>query len=97
VPEPETLGRFNGRGRSEEWVLTIVTSTVLGAVFDLNNPAHVLEWHFVKLAVANVVVIGLMLAVFALAIALPFPGASRRQAARRSGAGGSPAGAGEPR
>jgi hypothetical protein len=77
--------------------LTIVTSTVLSAVFDLNNPAHVLEWHFVKLPVANVVVIGLMLVVFALAIALPFPGASRRQAARRSAAGGSPAGGGEPR
>jgi hypothetical protein len=77
--------------------LTILTSTVFGAVFNLNNPAHVLEWHFIKLPVANVVVIGLMLAVFALAIALPFPGSSRRRAARRAGAGGSPAGAGEPR
>jgi hypothetical protein len=77
--------------------LTIMTATVLSAVFNLNNPAHVLEWHFIKLPVANVVVIGMMLAVFALAIALPFPGASRRQDARRSAAGGSPTGAGEPR
>jgi hypothetical protein len=77
--------------------LTILISTVFGAVFNLNNPAHVLEWHFIKLPVANVVVIGLMLAVFALAVALPFPGSSRRRAARRAAAGGSPAGAGEPR
>jgi len=56
---------------------------VLGAVLDLNHPAHVIEWHFISLSVANVVVIGLMLAVFALAIALPFPGSARRAAARR--------------
>jgi hypothetical protein len=56
---------------------------ILGAVFDLNHSAHVIEWHFIKLSVANVIVIGLMLAVFALAIALPFPGAARRDAARR--------------
>jgi hypothetical protein len=52
---------------------------VLGAVFDLNHPAHVVEWHFIKLSVANIVVVGLMLAVFALAILLPFPGAARRR------------------
>lgn len=59
--------------------------TVLGALVNLNHPAHVVEWHFIKLSVANVVVIGLMLAVFALAIVLPFPGAARRNAARRGG------------
>jgi len=54
-------------------------ASVLGAVFDLNHPAHVVEWHFIKLSVANIVVIGLMLVVFALAILLPFPGAVRRR------------------
>ena len=58
---------------------------VLGAIVNLNHPAHVVEWHFIKLSVANVVVIGLMLAVFVAAIALPFPGAARRSAARRDG------------
>ncbi len=61
-----------GRGRS-------FSGEMLGAVFNLNHPAHVLHWHFIQLSVANVVVIGLMLAVFALAIALPFPGAARRR------------------
>ncbi len=61
---------------------------VMGAVFDLNHPAHVVHWHFIKLPLANVIVIGLMLVVFAIAIALPFPGAARRAAARR-GAGAS--------
>jgi len=59
-------------------------ASVLGAVLDLNHPAHVVEWQFIKLSVANVVVIGLMLVVFVLAIALPFPGATARRAARRS-------------
>jgi hypothetical protein len=57
---------------------------VIGAVFNLNHPAHVLHWHFIQLSVANVVVIGLMLVVFVLAIALPFPGAVHR----RESAGG---------
>jgi hypothetical protein len=52
---------------------------MLGAVFNLNHPAHVVEWHFIQLSVANIVVIGLMIAVFALAIVLPFPGSARRR------------------
>jgi hypothetical protein len=55
---------------------------MLGAVFNLNNPAHVVHWHFIEMSVSNLVVICLMLVVFALAILLPFPGAARRQAAR---------------
>jgi len=60
-------------------------AAVLGAVFNLNHPAHTVDWSFVHLSVANVVVIGLMLIVFVLAILLPFPGAAGRDAARRSG------------
>jgi len=56
--------------------------TVMGAIFNLNNPAHVVHWHFIQLSVSNIVAIGLMLVVFALAILLPFPGAARRQASR---------------
>jgi hypothetical protein len=58
---------------------------VMGAVFDLNRPAHTVDWNFIHLSVANVVVIGLMFVVFFLAILLPFPGAARRAAARRGG------------
>lgn len=55
---------------------------VIGAVFNLNHPAHVVHWHFFQMSVSNIVVIALMLVVFALAIALPFPGAARRRAGR---------------
>jgi hypothetical protein len=68
--------------------LTYTTTTVLGAVFNLNNPAHTVDWHFIHLSVSNVVVIGMMLLVFVLAILLPFPGASGRQASRRAATGG---------
>jgi hypothetical protein len=52
---------------------------VMGAVFNLNHPAHTVDWSFIHLSVANVVVIVLMLIVFVLAIMLPFPGAARRR------------------
>ena len=56
---------------------------LLGAVFNLSHPAHTVDWHFIHLSVANVVVIVLMLIVFVLAIVLPFPGARRRKEAAR--------------
>lgn len=64
-----------------------MSSLVLGAVFNLNHPAHTVDWHFIHLSIANVVVIGVMLVVFALAIILPFPGAARRASARRAAGG----------
>jgi hypothetical protein len=51
----------------------------MGAIVNLNHPAHVVEWHFIQLSVANIVVIALMIVVFVLAIVLPFPGAARRR------------------
>lgn len=57
----------------------VVLGVVLGAVFDLNHPAHTVDWHFIHLSVANVVVIALMLVVFVLALLLPFPGRARRR------------------
>ncbi len=59
--------------------------SVLAAVYNLNHPAHTVDWNFIHLSVANVVVIGLMLVVFFLAILLPFPGAAGRASARRGG------------
>lgn len=56
--------------------------SVLAAVLNLNHPAHVVHWHFISLSVSNIVVIGVMFAVFALAILLPFPGSARRRRAR---------------
>jgi hypothetical protein len=56
-----------------------VIANMIGAVVNLNHPAHVVHWHFFQMSVPNIVAIGAMLAVFALAIALPFPGAARRR------------------
>jgi hypothetical protein len=61
----------------------IHAGAVLGAVFNLNHPAHTVDWHFIHLSVANVVVIGLMFVAFFAAILVPFPGAARRRAASR--------------
>jgi len=57
--------------------------STFAAVFNLNHPAHTVDWHFIHLSVANVVVIGAMLVVFVLAIWLPFPGAERRRRSAR--------------
>ncbi len=62
-----------------------MSAGLLGAVFNLNHPAHTVDWNFIHLSVANVVVIGLMIVFFVLAILLPFPGAADRDAARRRG------------
>ena len=48
------------------------------AIFDLNNPAHYVHWHFFQMSVANVTVIVLMIVVFIAAILLPFPRRSGR-------------------
>ena len=48
------------------------------AVFDLNQPAHYVHWHFFQMSVANIVVILLMIAVFVAAILLPFPHRGRQ-------------------
>jgi len=52
----------------------MATAPVLfAALFDLNDPARYLHWHFFQMSVANVVVIVLMIAVFAAALLIPFP------------------------
>jgi hypothetical protein len=58
--------------------------SVLAAVFNLNHPSHLVHWHFFQMSVSNIVVIGVMLAVFVLAIALPFPAAASRRRDRGS-------------
>jgi hypothetical protein len=64
-------------------VLQPIAAAVIGAVFKLNHPAHVVHWGFIKLSLSNVIVICVMLVVFAIAISLPFPGAAERRAARQ--------------
>jgi hypothetical protein len=53
--------------------MALAAPLLLAALFDLNDPARYLHWHFFQMSVANVVVIVLMIAVFAAAILIPFP------------------------
>jgi len=46
---------------------------VLGAAINLDHTGHYLHWGFVQISVANLVVVLAMLALFVLAIVLPFP------------------------
>jgi hypothetical protein len=41
---------------------------------DLNHPGHYLHWGVIQISVANLIVIGVMVAIFILAIWLRFPG-----------------------
>ena len=60
------------RPRGRAYVMT-------AAIFNLNHPAHTVHWHFLTMSVSNLVVIVLMLAVFVLAVLVPFPGTARKE------------------
>lgn len=40
----------------------------------MDAPARIFEWGFIQLSVPNLIVIGLMIVVFVLALVVPFPG-----------------------
>lgn len=50
----------------------------LSTPVDLNHPGHYLHWGVVQLSLANLVVIGLMILLFVLALVVPFPKGKRR-------------------
>jgi hypothetical protein len=50
---------------------------LVGALVHLNHPAHTIHRGWFLISVANLVVIGLMIAIFILAVVLPFPGRRR--------------------
>jgi hypothetical protein len=54
----------------------------MAAVFNLNNHASYVHWHFFDMSVSNILVIACMFLVFFAAIFIPFPshGASSTQA-----------------
>lgn len=45
---------------------------------NLDAPAHYIHWGLVLISVPNLIVIGLMIAVFLLALVVPMPGHGRR-------------------
>ena len=59
--------------------MSAVTQGALAAAVDLNGPGHYLNWGVIQISAANLVVIGVMIVVFVLALLLPFPkGRGRR-------------------
>ena len=51
----------------------MIVAALLGALVNLNGNGRYIHWGFFQISVANFVVILLMIAVFILAILLPFP------------------------
>lgn len=60
------------------WLLPLTWPTI--GVVDLNHTGHYVDWGFIQISVANLVLIGLMVVVFVAAILIPF---------KRPGRGGS--------
>ena len=50
-----------------------MAATMLGAVIDLSGHPYYIHWGVIQISAANLLVIGLMVLVFVLAILLPFP------------------------
>jgi hypothetical protein len=50
-----------------------VRAAALASAVDLDRPGHYLHWWVIQISVANLVIIGLMVVVFALALVVPFP------------------------
>jgi len=50
-----------------------VAGMIMGAVFNLDGPGHYIHWGVIQISVANLILIVLMVAVFLLAILVPFP------------------------
>jgi hypothetical protein len=56
----------------------MILGALLGALINLGGTGHYVHWGFIQISVANLIVIGLMIVVFVLAIFLPFPRHGRR-------------------
>ena len=55
-----------------------MSAALVGVLIDLGGNGHYIQWGFIQISVANLVVILLMIVVFVLAIFLPFPRHGRR-------------------
>lgn len=57
----------------------MILAAALAAPINLNHPGHYVHWGVIQISVANLIVIGVMIALFVLALFLPFPrGRNRR-------------------
>ena len=53
--------------------MTPLYPAILTAPVNLNHRGHYVHWGVIQISVANLVVIAVMIAIFVLAIVLPFP------------------------
>ena len=51
----------------------------LAALLPLDHLGHFIQWHWILISVANLIVIILMVVTFVAALLLPFPGRRRRK------------------
>ena len=58
---------------------TSVHAVLHSAPINLNHPGHYLHWGVIQISVANLIVILLMIAMFVLALLLPFPGSKGKK------------------
>lgn len=70
--------------------MVCTTGAVARLALNLNSPGHYLHWGVIQISLANFLVIVAMLGIFALAIALPFPGHARRAGQHRADPGPPP-------
>lgn len=53
--------------------MALMLMSIMGALVNLDHPGHYIHVGFVQISVANLIVIALIVVVFAVVIALPFP------------------------
>ena len=53
--------------------MTPLAAALIAAPVNLNHHGRYVHWGVIQISVANLVVIGVMVAIFVLAILLPFP------------------------
>jgi hypothetical protein len=55
--------------------------SLLASIVNLNHPGHYLHWGVIQISVGNLVVVGLMVTTFVIALIAPFPGSRRKDEA----------------
>lgn len=53
------------------------TQPIVGSLINLNHPQHYVHWSIFTIAVANLIIIAIMVVIFGLALLLPFPKAQK--------------------
>lgn len=69
----EAEPRPDSADRSEAAMVSPPLLHLIAAPVNLNHPGHYVKWGVIQISVANLVVIGIMIALFVLALVLPFP------------------------